>query len=159
MHERKDPWSVGAWMTPDPETITPSVSVRSAFVRMRMGGFRHLIVVDGGKIVGIVTDRDLRRPDISPEPEGWHDFYNLEEGYEVRHVMTLRVETVRPQDRLEKAVKILQERKFGALPVVDKNQQVIGILTTYGALQALSTLLAEVKQAERRSQAAAVVAG
>lgn len=147
MQERKDRWSVGAWMTPNPETIAPTESVRSAFIRMRISGYRHLIVEEDGKLVGMVTDRDLRRPDLSEEPEGWHDYYNLDEDYEVRHVMTLRVETVRPQDRLEKAVATFLERKFGALPVVDKTDAVIGILTTYDALRALDEIFAEAGEA------------
>jgi len=143
MQERKDGWSVGQWMTPNPEAITPDASVRTAFFKMRHGGYRHLPVVDGDQLVGMVTDRDLRRPDITDEPDGWHDFYNLDEDYEVRHVMTTEVETVTPGDRLEKALKTLLDRKFGALPVIDKKGQMIGILTTYDMMRAFQGVWAE----------------
>jgi len=141
MHERNDKWSVGEWMTANPETVEPSTSVRTAFFRMRSEGVRHLPVVDDGKLVGMVTDRDLRRPDLTDEPDGWHDYYRLDESYEVRHVMTTHLSTARTADPLEKAVETLVERKFGALPVVDKNDRLIGILTSFDLLRAFGSAL------------------
>jgi acetoin utilization protein AcuB len=141
MHERNDKWSVGEWMTANPKTVEPSTSVRTAFFRMRSEGVRHLPVVDDGKLVGMVTDRDLRRPDLSDEPDGWHDYYRLDESYEVRHVMTTKLSTARTADPLEKAVETLVERKFGALPVVDKNDRLIGILTSFDLLRAFGSAL------------------
>lgn len=136
MYERKDPWTVGAWMTQNPRTITSETSVRNAFITMRTEGFRHLLVCDDRRLVGIVTDRDLRRPDVSTEPEGWLDYYNLDEDYEVRFVMTTDVQALRPSDSLSKAVSTFIERKFGAVPVVDKHGDVLGILTTHDLLRA-----------------------
>lgn len=141
MHERNDKWSVGEWMTPNPETVEPQSSVRAAFFRMRSEGVRHLPVVNDGKLVGMVTDRDLRRPDLSTEPDGWHDYYRLDDNYEVRHVMATSLVTARTSDPLEKAVATLVERKFGALPVVDKNDRLIGILTSFDLLRALGSAL------------------
>lgn len=141
MQDRKDNWTVGAWMTANPSTITPDTSVRHAFYQMRVEGFRHVPVVDDGKLVGIVTDRDLRRPDLTDEPDGWHDYYRLDEEYEVRHVMTDKVTTVRTGDKLEKALDLLIDGKFGALPVVDKNDELIGIVTSHDLLRALRQAL------------------
>ena len=149
MQERKDAWTVGAWMTENPQSIAPDTSVRTAFFKMRSEGYRHLPVVDKGKLVGMVTDRDLRRPDLSPEPDGWHDYYNLEEDYEVRHVMTTRVESMVPSDGLEKALRLLIDRKFGAAPVVDKNGDMIGIITTFDLMRAFQAVLGEVGEALR----------
>lgn len=141
MYDRKDKWTVGEWMTPNPETIPPNMPVRTAFFKMRSEGIRHLPVVKNGKLEGIVTDRDLRRPDLTDEPEGWHDFYQLHEDYEVRHIMTTHLETACSGDPLEKVLKTLLEHKFGALPVVDKNGDLIGILTSYDLMRALSVAL------------------
>lgn len=141
MQERNNKWSVGAWMTPNPTTVSPDLSVKAAYHRMRSEGFRHLLVVEDGTLQGIVTDRDLRRPDLSQEPDGWHDAYQLEDHYEVRHIMTTRVETVAPQDDLKKALGIVLERKYGALPVLDKTGSVIGILSTYDLMRAMDALL------------------
>ena len=150
MLERKDKWSVGQWMTPNPQQIPPDTSVRSAFFKMRSEGYRHLPVVEDRQLVGMVTDRDLRRPDLTDEPEGWHDFYNLDDDYEVRHVMTTRVESMTPSDSLEKALNLLIERKFGAAPVVDKNGAMIGIITTFDLMRAFQSVMGEVGEALRQ---------
>ncbi len=149
MLERKDKWSVGQWMTPNPQWVAPETSVRTAFLKMRTEGYRHLPVVEGDKLVGMVTDRDLRRPDLTDEPEGWHDFYNLDADYEVRHVMTSRVESMTPSDGLEKALNLLIERRFGAAPVIDKRGSMIGILTTFDLMRAFQSVLVEVGEALR----------
>ncbi len=141
MQDRKDKWTVGEWMTPNPETVSPDLSVRSAFIKMRNEGYRHLLVVEDEHLKGIVTDRDLRRPDISPEVEGWHEFYTLEEDYEVGDIMTDKVVTLSPQDRLEKAVKYFIDFKFGALPIMDKKDRLVGILTSHDMMRALSEIL------------------
>ncbi len=150
MQERKDKWSVGEWMTRNPQMISPETSVRAAFLKMRSEGYRHLPVVRDQKLVGMVTDRDLRRPDLTDDPEGWHDFYHLDDDYEVRHVMTSRVESMSPSDSLEKALDLLIERKFGAAPVIDKNGSMIGILTTLDLLRAFQAVMGTVSDALRR---------
>ncbi len=142
MYERRDKWSVGEWMTPNPVTVEPDCPVKSAFYRMRADHFRHLIVVDKGELAGIVTDRDLRRPDISEAPDAWNETYQPDERYEVRYVMTTKVFTVTPQDPLEKALKMLLDNKIGALPVLDRNDRVIGILTYHDVLRAFDAALA-----------------
>ncbi len=149
MVERKDKWSVGQWMTPNPHEISPETSVRAAFFKMRSEGYRHLPVVEDRKLVGMVTDRDLRRPDLTSEPEGWHDFYNLDDDYEVRHVMTTEVESMMPSDSLERALELLIERKFGAAPVVDKTGSTIGIITTFDLMRAFQSVMGEVGEALR----------
>lgn len=149
MQERKDTWTVGQWMTSNPQTITTDTSVRDAFFKMRSEGYRHLPVVDDGKLVGMVTDRDLRRPDLTKDPDGWHDYYNLADDYEVRHIMTTRVESMSPSDGLEKALKLLIDRRFGAAPVVDKTGAMIGIITTYDLMRAFQEVLSDVGEALR----------
>jgi acetoin utilization protein AcuB len=145
MHEYRDKWSVGAWMTVNPHTVQPETSVKSAFYRMRHEGFRHLPVVDGdGKLVGMVTDRDLRRPDLSEEPDGWNDYYRIDDETEVRHVMTENVMTLAPSDGLQQALSTFLDRKFGAMPVLDKRGTLIGILTSYDLMGAFHTALDEI---------------
>ena len=151
MHERKDPLSVGAWMTPNPLTIGPDTSVRHAFVRMRSEGYRHLLVCENEELVGIVTDRDLRRPDISDDADGWLDYYKLDDDYEVRYVMTDNVVTLSPSEPIEKAVELFLDRKFGAVPVVDKNKHPIGILTTHDLLRAFAGVMRDVGDRARGS--------
>jgi acetoin utilization protein AcuB len=150
MQDRKDKWTVGQWMTPNPEYVSPSTSVRNAFMQMRHGGFRHLLVVDNDRLVGIVTDRDLRRPDVSKEADGWNEFYNIDDDCEVRFVMSTDVKSVTPGDSLEKAGKFFLEHRFGALPVLDREGKPIGILTTHDMMKAFDVALKMVGDVLRR---------
>lgn len=65
------------WMTTNVVTVEPDTSVRRAFAMMKKHGFHHLPVVRDGKLMGIVTDRDLRRPDISDIFKEWDQLYRL----------------------------------------------------------------------------------
>jgi CBS domain-containing protein len=60
---------VSAWMTPSPETIEPSATAGDALMLMHHGGFRHLPVVEGERLVGILSIRDVLRAgveDVAP---------------------------------------------------------------------------------------------
>jgi CBS domain-containing protein len=53
--------AVGHWMTSGPQTISPDASIEEALQRMVDGGFRHLPVIDGGSLVGMLSMRDISR--------------------------------------------------------------------------------------------------
>lgn len=131
-------------MSSNPRVVAPEMPVTQAFYTMRSGGFRQLPVVEEDRLVGIVTDRDLRRPDLTDEPDGWNDYYQLSDETEVRHVMTDQVMTLSSSDRLEKALNLLLEHKIGALPVLDRKDAVIGIITTFDVLRAFHALLGDI---------------
>lgn len=57
---------VSSWMTRNPTTIAPDAPVREALDRMLAGGFRHLPVIQGGTVVGMVSMRDLSRATTEP---------------------------------------------------------------------------------------------
>lgn len=128
-------------MTPDPVTIGPNQSIGAALARMRRGNFRRLPVVDQGKLIGIVTDRDLRLAMNSPYVlrEGWYDSY-LMEHIEVRSCMTPNPVTVAPDDDLVRAVRLMRSQKFGGLPVVAQGA-LVGILTESDLLDCLIQVL------------------
>lgn len=128
-------------MSSNPATVGPETTARAAFLKMRTEHFRHLLVTEGGALVGIVTDRDLRRPDLTDEADGWNDYYQLDSDYTVADVMTTEPETVRTRDKLEKALGVMNEKKIGAVPVLDKTNAPIGILTTHDMLRAFSHTL------------------
>ena len=134
-------WTVAEWMTSIPLCIPPSMSVRSAFFKMRIGHFRHLLVVKDGELVGMVTDRDLRRPDVSDDAEGWMDFYDLDDKVRVADIMTRKLEVLAADDPLSTAVDLFLEHHFGALPVIDSDGRLAGILTTHDVIRATRQLL------------------
>lgn len=152
MQERRDKWTVGQWMTPNPEYVSPNSSVRKAFMQMRQGGYRHLLVVENEQLVGIVTDRDLRRPDISKDADGWNEFYNIDDECEVRFVMSTDIKTITPNDSMEKAIRLFLEHKIGALPVLDRTGNPIGILTTHDMLTAFDMALKIVGDVLRKKE-------
>jgi acetoin utilization protein AcuB len=143
-------WIVSEWMTDIPLCIPPSMTVRSAFAKMRIGHFRHLPVVEHGKLVGMVTDRDLRRPNVSDDAEGWMDFYNLDDSVHVSDIMTRKLDVMAPTDPLSQAVDLFLKHQFGALPVIEADGRLAGILTTHDLIRATQELL-EAARSEARA--------
>ena len=117
-------------MTPKPITITVQESLQGAMELMAMKRIRHLPVVDGtGKLIGMVTDRDLRRVAPSPLFGGDAEKAGAQlEGTTVERVMIRSPATIGPQQRLQDAMKLMVEKKYGALPVVD-GARLVGIIT------------------------------
>jgi acetoin utilization protein AcuB len=103
-------------MTPNPITITLKEDAKIAFHLLKKHGFRQFPVVKDGKLIGIVTDRDLRaalsQPDLT-----------------VDDVMTSNPVTILEDATVEEAARIISDRKFNALPVISRTGELIGIIT------------------------------
>jgi acetoin utilization protein AcuB len=118
-------------------TIRRDATAKAAWNLMKARRIRHLPVVDaGGRLVGIVTDRDLRQVPFHPGNAGPARPASLP----VERVMTAAVMTVRPDTEILDAARIMHEQKIGALPVVEHGR-VVGILTEIDLLRALVDLL------------------
>ena len=117
-------------MTPRPITITLQESLQGAMELMQMKRIRHLPVLDEtGKLIGMVTDRDLRR--AAPSPLFGGDSAKAEgqlESTTVERIMVRSPATIGPAARLQDAMKLMVEKKYGALPVVD-GVKLVGIIT------------------------------
>ncbi len=137
--------NVSKYMTQKLITVTPDMSVKQAFLTMRTHRVRHLPVVDGDKLVGIISDRDLRRPRWAESSNDWTAYYQIDEDLAVKDVMTANPEVVRTYDEIGKAVAIFRERRYGALPVLDKKGDLVGILSAQDLLLALEELLLQAK--------------
>ena len=120
---------VKAIMTPNPATVGPDEPIRVAIDRMRERQCRRLPVVKDGRLVGIVSDRDLRRATNSPLVlrERWYDEFLLDH-IVVRACMTPNPATIAPETPVVQAAKLMRDRKIGGLPVVE-NERVVGIVT------------------------------
>jgi acetoin utilization protein AcuB len=111
-------------MSRDVETVSPLENGIEALRRMEQGKMRHLVVVERGKMVGILSSRDL--PNGSP----------LLAAQTVRELMTTPVATAEPQTTLRQAANLLRGENIGCLPVLEGNQ-VVGIVTTTDLLETL----------------------
>lgn len=128
-------------MTRDPVTVAPNDTVRVAIEPLRERGCRRLPVVDNAKLVGIVTDRDLRRATNSPLVlrERWYDDFLLDH-VTVRACMSANPLTVTPRTTIAQAAKLMRDRKIGGLPVIDDGY-LVGIVTETDLLNYLIRIL------------------
>ena len=141
--ERRQPLRVGDVLSVSPMTIPPSMSVHAAQALMQQRKIRHLPVLQDGRLVGIISDRDIRL--VLPSPATsltvW-EIRHLFDTLTVGEVMTYFVMTTPPDCPVTEAVGRMLKHKGGALPVVE-DRQVIGILTRTDILRAFRRLHAE----------------
>jgi acetoin utilization protein AcuB len=117
-------------MTKSPVTIKASDSLLAATRILKEKGFKHLPVLDGnGALVGVVTDRDLKRASASDATTlEVHELLYLLDKLKIEQVMTRKPVSVTTQETVQNAAQLMVEKKIGCLPVVDGGK-VAGILT------------------------------
>jgi CBS domain-containing protein len=104
---------------------------------MRLGRVRHMPVLAGEKLVGVVSNRDLLAASLTSALEfGARERRAFLRSVEVREVMTRDVVSVGPDMPIAKAARILIERRIGCLPVVKGDDQLIGLVTETDLLRA-----------------------
>ena len=123
-------------MTARPITVSPDMPMLQARQRMVDERIRHLIVVEDDRVVGIVTDRDIRLnlPSPATSLSVWEINYLLAR-LSVESVMTKALVTVSPGWDPRDAAVLMLDHKIGALPVVD-NGELVGIITETDLLRA-----------------------
>lgn len=124
-------------MTRDVVTLGPEASAAEAWRLIREKNIRHLPVVDGGRLVGLVSDRDLR--DASP-PRGSTGERDALNWSRLGDLMSTKLATIHPLDTIEHAARELHDRKIGCLPVV-ADGELVGIITSSDMMQTLIDLV------------------
>ncbi len=126
---------IGELMTKNLETIEAGEPVRAAALRMRTCNIGSLPVLEGGKLVGMLTDRDItvRCTALGQDPNTTP----------VREAMTSTVITCDADETLEVAERMMEDKMVRRLVVVDKQKQPVGILS----LDDLATVPSEVLHA------------
>lgn len=133
---------VSDWMIVEPRVVAPDTPVLEAEWIMQEGNFRHLPVVRGERLVGIVSDRDLRGVTApSATTLSRYELNYLVSRTTVDRVMNAPVISIAPDDRIEDAALRMVDHKISALPVVDDGR-LVGILTITDLLHALVDRLA-----------------
>ena len=139
---------VKMWMTRDPIVATPTLSIKTAWRLLQERRIRHLPVVEGGKLVGIVTDRDLRR--VLPSPATSleiHELNYLLDKITVAEVMTKDVITTTPFALIPDVARTLLRNRIGALPVLEGGT-LVGVISQTDVLEALTSAV-EAQAVER----------
>jgi CBS domain-containing protein len=96
---------------------------------MRLGRIRHLPVVSGDALVGIISERDLFRSSLAQAlGYGNKDTREVMKTLHIKDVMVKQVTTVSPEMELSDAIALMVERKIGCLPVVQDNK-LLGLIT------------------------------
>jgi acetoin utilization protein AcuB len=118
------------WMAKDPVTITEETSMIKAIHIMKERRFRRIPVVAQGKLVGMVTDRDLKEASPSKATSlDVHELYYLLAELQVQEIMSRNPISVSEDDTVEHAAQIMLEHTISGLPVVDAGGKVVGIIT------------------------------
>ena len=117
------------WMTPNPITIDTKTTLPEAHRLMMECHIRRLPVVDHGKVVGILTQGDVREA----SPSGATSLSIFELNYllaklSVEKIMTRDPITITPGATIRDAARIMLEHKIGGLPVVE-DEKLVGIIT------------------------------
>lgn len=124
--------SISKYMTTTPRTAERSVTLAAAERLMTEAGIRHLPIVEGERLLGVLTQRDVRfaasLAGVDPDTQT------------VAGAMTEEPYSVTPDTPLDEVVATMAEHKYGSAIVV-QNQHVVGVFTTVDACRALSELL------------------
>ena len=124
--------TIQKYMTTSPHSIGVEQPLSRAHDMMREHGIRHLPVLHGGKLLGILTDRDLHLVEslagVDPTK------------VKVEDAMATVVYAVSPDSPLDEVVETMGEHKYGSA-VVMQNEKVVGIFTTVDVCRALAELL------------------
>ncbi len=138
---RKEGFLVGQRMTPEPITVMADWTLREARALMELHQIRHLPVVDGLTLVGMLTEADIRRASLPAASESEDRETEALLGLiRVRDAMEKDVVTISPGAGIGEASALLVSRKLGGLPVVEGGR-LVGIFTVIDALDALVALV------------------
>ena len=132
-------------MTENPATLTAQATIAEAWDLMRELEIRHVPVIQGGALVGMLSDRDLARVGIGTllMAEGAGGA-GQDLGTSIGGLMSTDVIVVQPETELSDVIDLLVESRVGALPVVDPDTRaVVGIVSYIDVLRAIQDQLEE----------------
>ncbi len=144
---------VSKYMTRQVVSVSVDLGIREAFFIMKENSIRHLPVVDKNKkLIGIISDRELRRPNWVDEAHDISHVYYLDNSMHIRDVMIENVHVLHTYDTLSKAVDLLLEQGIGAAPVLDKTEELAGMLSAIDLLKALANMIKEEKAKKKKKK-------
>lgn len=127
----KNAESIEKYMTAAPHTIGADIPLKTAQAMMSKYRFRHLPVQRAGKLVGVISDRDLKLA---------LSFGDLA-SHKVSEIMTDDPYAVEPETSLSEVVSRMAEEKYGCAIITQKSGKVIGIFTATDGLELFGKIL------------------
>ena len=132
---------VKGWMTSDVMTIDEDTSMMKASQIMKENNIRRLPVMHKGKLVGMVTDRDIKEASPSKATTlDVHELYYLLSELKVKDIMSKNIFTIGPEETVEKAAVKMLEHRISGLPVVNDKGKVVGVITQGDIFKVLVSL-------------------
>ena len=127
---------IAHWMTRSPLTVLPHEKLARAMALMESGHCRRLPVMENGKMIGILTERDIR------SHLGYLD------STQVDAAMTADPVSITPQTSVEDAARLMLEHKIGGLPIMESGE-LVGIISTTDILRAFLSIVQATEQITR----------
>lgn len=130
------------WMTRDVVTVEADTPFLEARLTLKDKRIRHLPVLDHGKLIGVITDRDLK--EAAPSGATTLDVYEMNYlllKMKVRDLIKREPITVKPTNSVEKAALLMHDHRIGCLPVVDDTGALVGLITETDLLAVMVEIL------------------
>jgi len=127
------------WMVKNPITVTKDQTIQECVDLMKEHSIRHLPVVENKKLSGLVTESNLRQVFLA----------SMIEDLKLEDVMIRDPITVTPDTEIEDAAKLIYHNKIGGLPVIDNDDQVVGIITVADLVAAFIELMGLLRSSSR----------
>ena len=129
------------WMSKEVITVNADDSMQNAIYILQEQNIKMLPVMENEKIVGIITDRDLKKASPSDATTlDMHELLFLISKIKVRDLMKEPIYTARPDDTVEEAAALILEEKISGLPVLDENDRLVGMITRSDIFRVLISL-------------------
>ena len=129
------------WMNPKVITVDVNDTMLDATKILKEQQIRHLPVLESGKLIGIITDRDLKRasPSDATSLEA-HELLYIIANIKVGEIMTKKPITVPYNYTVEEAAELLMNHRISGMPVMDKDGNVVGTITQTDIFKVLLSL-------------------
>lgn len=132
---------VKEWMTKNPLVVDENTSIMKATQLMKEHRIRRIPVVREGRLVGIVSDRDIKEAAPSKATSlDVHELYYLLSEIKVKDIMTPNPLVLVETDSVERAAVIMLENKISGLPVINEDWEVVGIITQTDILKVMISI-------------------
>jgi predicted transcriptional regulator len=118
-------------MSTDLQTVNITQSLTDVKEIFETHQVRHVPVVQGGKVLGLISKTDLMRVTFgASQAQIDHTEYSILQGFKIEDVMTKNVAVVSHKSDIREAAETFSEFPISSLPVVDENEKLVGIVTT-----------------------------